>query len=77
MELNNWVDEQLTQLGGKIAESGNTIDELSFGKMTFFLSLRRALASDAAPQDVGLLDAVNDTLQQLKLVQPGKTFYSA
>jgi hypothetical protein len=33
------------------------------------------LSGKATPQDLGLLDAINDTLQELGIVESGKTFY--
>jgi hypothetical protein len=33
------------------------------------------LSDKATPQDVGLIDAINDTLQELGILEKGKTFY--
>ena len=37
-------------------------------------SLRRVIAGEGSPHDIGVVDAVNDTLQELGLVDRGSTF---
>jgi hypothetical protein len=40
------------------------------------MSLRRILDGKANYQDIGLMDAINDTLQDLGIVEAKKTFYN-
>lgn len=39
------------------------------------MALRRIISGKATMQDAGLMDAINDTLQQLGVLEPGKAFY--
>ena len=39
------------------------------------MSLRRILDGNANYEDIGLMDAINDTLQELGIVESNKTFY--
>jgi hypothetical protein len=41
----------------------------------FFFALRRILDGKANFEDIGLMDAINDTLQELGIVESKKTFY--
>jgi hypothetical protein len=75
MDLSSFVEDKLNQYAKKILTGGATADEHALGEITFYTSLRRVLEGKATAQDVGMVDAVNDTLQQLGLVQAGSTFY--
>ena len=39
------------------------------------MSLRSVLKGTATKQDIGLMDAVNDTLQALEIIETNETFY--
>ncbi len=43
--------------------------------MVFYMALRRVVSGDATMQDVGMMDAINDTLQEQEIVEAGKKFY--
>ena len=73
--LKEFVEEQLKLAARKIIEKGDKIGEVSSGKIDFFIALRSALSGDLDKREIGLLDAVNDTLQHLNLVDNRKTFY--
>jgi hypothetical protein len=77
-ELTQFVEAQINLAAGKlISQDRYTSDALSYGKLSFFMALRRVLQGQAVPEDLGVLDAVNDTLQKLELLAKGKTFLSA
>ena len=73
--LKAFVEEQLNIAAKKIIDKGDKTDEISSGKIDFFIALRSALSGDLDKRELGLLDAVNDTLQHLNLIDGKKTFY--
>ncbi|MBD2496621.1 hypothetical protein H6G75_20105 [Nostoc sp. FACHB-280] len=75
MELTNFVESKLNEYAEKIVKGGDKSDDLAFGQISFYLSLRRVLKGKSSLQDVGLVDAINDTLQELGIIEAGKTFY--
>ena len=76
MDLKKYTDENLHKYAQKIADvTSQKIDEHSLGKVQFFMALRRILDGKANYQDIGLLDAINDTLQDLGIVDSKSTFY--
>lgn len=75
MDLAKFADDKMSHYAQKIIDGGVKVDEHAVGEMTFYITLRRVLAQKATLQDVGMLDAINDVLQELGLVESGKTFY--
>lgn len=73
--LKAFVEEQLNIAAKNILDKGDKTDEISSGKIEFFIALRSALSGDVDKRELGLLDAVNDTLQHLNLIDDNKTFY--
>lgn len=73
--LKVFVDEQINLAAQKIIAKGDKSDEIAAGKIDFFIALRSALTGAPGKRELGLLDAVNDTLQHLNLVDARKTFY--
>ena len=45
------------------------------GEISSYMSLRSVLKVNATKQDIGLMDAVNDTLQALEIIETNETFY--
>jgi hypothetical protein len=75
VDLNSMIEQKVNHYAQKIIESGSKGDEQALGEITFYVALRRVMSGKATMEDVGLMDAINDTLQQLGLVESGKTFY--
>ena len=76
MDIKKYTDENLHKYAQKIADvTSQKIDEHSLGKVQFFMALRRILDGKANYQDIGLVDAINDTLQDLGIVDSKSTFY--
>ena len=48
---------------------------MAVGEITFYVALRRVVNNQGTLQDMGMMDAINDTLQTLGLIEEGKTFY--
>jgi hypothetical protein len=74
IELNVFIETELNLLAQRIIDKKNVSDEIAHAKIGFYLSLRRALNSKATPADTGFLDAINDTLQALGIIERNRTF---
>jgi hypothetical protein len=77
MELTELIEKKIDECAMRIMSGGIRADEVAFGKLAFYLALRRVQQNKATTQDIGLMDAINDTLQALSLVDKSKTFYKA
>ncbi|NEP91191.1 MAG: hypothetical protein F6K18_32760 [Okeania sp. SIO2C2] len=75
MELSDFIENKLNDYAKSIIEGSAKRDEIALGEMTFYMTLRRALTGKATLQDIGMLDAINDTLQEKGVIEPGKSFY--
>ena len=75
IDLNNLVEEKTNHYARKITEGGAKTDEHAFGELSFYLALRRVTTGKATMQDIGMMDAINDTLEQLGVIEAGKVFY--
>ena len=76
MDLKKYTDDSLKEYAQKIANvSSQKIDEHALGKVEFFMALRRILDGNGNYHDIGLMDAINDTLQDLGIIDSKSTFY--
>jgi hypothetical protein len=73
--LIDFVNEQININAKKIIEKGNASDNIATGKLDFFTSLRAIVEGKASSKELGFIDAINDTLQYLQLLDAKKTFY--
>ncbi|HEX8595451.1 MAG TPA: hypothetical protein VF682_19580 [Pseudomonas sp.] len=70
-----FVEEQIERAANKIATGKSAkLDDVGFGRMGFYLALRRVLMGTSSAEDLGLIGAVNDALQALKLLDSDETF---
>ncbi|KPB32319.1 MULTISPECIES: hypothetical protein [Pseudomonas syringae group genomosp. 2] len=49
-------------------------DDMAEGKLSVLLTLRRALSGKGTAKDLGMLDAINDSLQLLQILNSKETF---
>ena len=75
MDLSQHIEDKLNYYAEAIIKGHEKIDEHALGEMTFYMALRRILNGTFTYQDVGLMDSINDTLQELGLIKPTTTFY--
>ena len=75
MDLLPFVEAKINKYGNAIITRDDKMDDLALGELTFYIALRRALKGTASTQDKGLLDAVNDTLQELGILDEKVSFY--
>ncbi|KTC12293.1 MULTISPECIES: hypothetical protein [Pseudomonas] len=70
------VNQRINAAAQNIIDKKNTqLDDISYGKLDVLLALRRALMGNATPEDIGMLDAINDALQALGILQAKETFF--
>lgn len=73
--LKAFIDEQVNSYAKRIIEKGDSSDELAVGELFFYTTLKSVLNNNAGKKELGLLDAINDTLQHLGKIESGTTFY--
>jgi hypothetical protein len=75
-EFEAFVQEQVDLLRPKAANLEVASGQRAKGKLMFFEALAAAKGNSWTPEQFGLLDAVNDTLQEIGTIQPDKVFYN-
>ncbi len=75
MALQDFVQQKLIHYGQAISDHDGDTEEHALGEVIFYAALRRALMGKPTRQDLGLLDAVNDTLQELGILNAQQTFF--
>lgn len=74
MELAQFIEDKLRGYADQITDESAKVHEHALGEMTFFMALRRVLAKRGTAQDLGMMDAINDTLQEKGIIEKGATF---
>ncbi len=75
MPIEAFIEDKISKYAALIAKQGERGDEFAFGELTFYMALRRVRAGTGTTQDLGLMDAINDTLQQLGHITNNVSFY--
>ena len=75
MELNDFIEDKLNFYAEAVIKGHAKIDEHALGEMNFYMALRRILNKTYNYQDIGMMDAINDTLQELGIIQSADIFY--
>lgn len=75
MPLPELIEEKLNYYAQAIVTGNTKRDEHALGELSFYLALRRIINQKANAQDIGLFDAINDTLQAKGLIDSTHTFY--
>ncbi len=68
-----FVEDKINHYAQMIVDHGDKADELAMGQLTFYMALRRVVKGEATTQDLGMMDAVNDFLQEQGIVNKGET----
>jgi hypothetical protein len=74
MDLQHFIENKLNYYADAVIKGNEKIDEHALGELQFYMALRRVIDERATPEDYGMMDAINDTLQELKIVPRHKTF---
>jgi len=75
MDTNSFIEQKLNHYAKAIIDGSAKVDEHALGEMVFYMALRRVLSGKATIQDIGMMDAINDTLQENGIIEPRRTFY--
>ena len=75
MDLDDFISDKLQHYGKTIRETDGDAEDHALGEVSFYAALRRYRAGRPTMQDLGMLDAVNDTIQELGILKSGQTFY--
>ena len=76
MSAENYIENKINTYAKKIINGDTNIDEHALGEISFYMMLRRVISGQGTRQDIGMLDAINDTLQSKGLIEKRKTFLS-
>jgi len=74
MALPQFIETKLDDYADQVKGGSARVDEHALGELGFYMALRRVLAGAATPQDLGLMDAINDVLQFKGIVKKGTSF---
>jgi len=74
--MNEFVESKVNQYAEAILNGSDKKDAHALGELTFYMAIRRVLKGEATIQDLGMMDAINDTLQEAKIIEESKTFTS-
>ena len=69
-----FVEAKINEYAQKIIDGSDKRDAHAMGELEFYMAFRRILKGDGTAQDMGLMDAVNDTLQEMGVVASGNSF---
>ena len=72
--MKSFVESKINDYAQAILDGSDKRDAHAMGELHFYMALRRILKGDGTVQDIGMMDAVNDTLQEIGIVFEGATF---
>tara|TARA_Y100000589_G_C27189377_1_gene644084 strand:+ start:1428 stop:1670 length:243 start_codon:yes stop_codon:yes gene_type:complete len=72
--MEKFVEDQINHYAQSIIDGSDKKDSYALGELNFYMALRRVLKGKSDIQDLGLMDAVNDVMQELGVVPDGTTF---
>lgn len=75
MDLQQFVEDKINRYAQMIVDHRDKADELAMGQLQFYIAFRRVLDGNATTHDLGMMDAINDVLQEKGLVDKGSVFY--
>ena len=73
-EMIEFIEAKIVRYSERIIRHSDRIDEAALGQLVFYMSLRRVLKKQGTPQDMGMMDAVNDSLQEMGILDQKSTF---
>ncbi|MFB2836971.1 hypothetical protein [Floridanema evergladense] len=74
-ELLKFVENKINNYAKRIIETSDKSDDSALGQLNVYMALRRILKGEERRiQDFGMMDAFNDVLKELGIIEKGK-FY--
>ena len=74
--MEEFVENKINSYAQKIIDGSDKRDAHAMGELKFYMALRRCLKNESTPEDLGMLDAVNDVSQETNLMEEGVTLLS-
>ena len=72
--MNEFVEKKINSYAQNIIDGSDKRDAHAMGELKFYMALRRCLKSESTIEDIGMLDAINDVLQEVNLIDDSVTF---
>jgi hypothetical protein len=74
--MNEFVEKKINSYAQNIIDGSDKRDAHAMGELKFYMALRRCIKNESTIEDIGMLDAINDVLQETNLMEEGVTFLS-
>lgn len=77
-----FIEDKINGYAQRVAEKPDRADRSAMGELNFYVALRNVVKGNPDPRDMpslrdlGLIDAVNDTLIHLDIIPRKKKFYN-
>lgn len=72
-EFSAYLDDEIASAQQRISPKLGKSDRVDTGRVEFLTALKNVVDGSASPEDLGIVGAVNDVLQELGLLQGAKT----
>jgi len=76
MDQKQFIEDKINHYAQMIIDRSDKFDDMAIGELSFYMSLRRILNGRGTIQDKGMMDAINDFLQEKGIIESNETFYS-
>ena len=74
--MQEFIENKINKYAEAIIKGSDKKDAFCLGQLTFFMALRRINEGKGTVEDLGMADAINDTLQEAGIIDKDKTFVS-
>ena len=72
--MEQFIEDKINHYAQSIINDTAKKDAHSFGELSFYMAIRRVITGAATREDLGMMDAINDTLQEANIIDSGETF---
>lgn len=72
--MKQFVEEKINTYAQAIIDGSDKRDAHAMGELKVYMALRRVLKEQATIEDIGMMDAINDVMQEIGAVFEGETF---
>ena len=72
--MKEFVEKKINSYAQNIIVGSDKRDSHAMGEVKFYMALMRCLKSESTIEDIGMLDAINDVLQEVNLIDDSVTF---
>ena len=70
----NFIEDKINHFANVILTGGDKRDSHALGELEFYMVIRRVLKGEQTVQDLGMVDAINDVLQEGGIIEKSETF---